>query len=487
MVRSHPFPAATGAWPTVLRPRLAGWRSSCLALLTTVCSLLGSLSPLSAAPRDEGRIRVKYWEKWAGPEEAATRAVIDAFNRSQDRIKVEYFIQSPIDRKTLVAVAGGDPPDVAGLWIHNVASFADAEALMPLDEFIARDGFTKEEWLSRYYPVYARAVQHAGRVYAGIATPAMIALHWNKTLFREAGMDPERPPRTLAELDEFARRLTKRDAKTGALQQVGFLPQEPGWWPWIFCRWFGGQLFDGRHITLATDPRNVAAMEWVASYSKELGRDAVTSFASGFAGQMASPQSGFFSGKVAMIFQGVWYNNYIRQYKPGLDYGVAPAWPSAVEGIDDFAMAEADMLVIPRGAKHPQQAWEFIKYMNSHNPRAERREELAGMELMCFLQQKNSALREWSPFFSQHHPHPHIDVFRQLSASPNAEAVPDIGIWTEYERETLAAFADIRLLRATPEQALTAAQRRLEKSWTRHRRSLERHGQLAPAGGVNSP
>jgi multiple sugar transport system substrate-binding protein len=265
------------------------------------------------------------------------------------------------------------------------------------------------------------------------------------------------------------------------------LPQEPGWWPWIFCRWFGGQLFDGQAITLATDPRNVAAMHWVAAYTKTLGREAVTSFASGFAGQMASPQSGFFSGKVAMIFQGVWYNNYIRQYKPGLDYGVASAWPTAVEGIDDFAMAEADMLVIPRGAKHPQEAWEFIKYMNSNNPRAKAREELEGMELMCFLQQKNSALREWSPYFTQQHPHPHIEVFRRLSASPHAVAVPDLGIWTEYEREMLAAFADVRLLRATPEQALTAAQRRLEKSWQRHRRSLERHGQLPPRGDASSP
>jgi multiple sugar transport system substrate-binding protein len=265
---------------------------------------------------------------------------------------------------------------------------------------------------------------------------------------------------------------------TGALKQVGFLPQEPGWWPWVFCRWFGGELFDGRHITLATDPRNIAAMQWVANYSKEYGVDAVTSFASGFAGQWASPESGFFSGKVAMIFQGVWFNNYIRQYKPGLDYGVAAAWPTAVPGIDDFALAEADMLVIPRGAKHPKAAWEFIKYMNSNNPRAQSRAELQGMELLCFLQEKNSALREWSPFFAEHHPHPHIAIFRKLSASPHAVFVPDMGIWTEYQRETLAAFAEIRLLRKTPEQALGEAQARLEKSWQRHLRSLIRHGQV---------
>lgn len=464
-------------------------QSSKLAIASLVVLAALNLAPAAhaASKAADGRVHVSYWEKWVGPEEAATRAAVEAFNRSQDRIVVEYFVQSPIDRKALVAISGGDPPDVAGLWIQNIASFADAEALTPLDGFIERDGMTKEQWLSRYYPVYARMCQHAGRIYGGISTPATIALHWNKTLFREAGLDPDRPPRTLQELDEFSRRLTRRDPTTGALLQVGFLPQEPGWWPWIFCYWFGGKLFDGRNITFATDPHNVAMMRWVADYTKFYGLEQLVPFASGFAGQWASPESGFFSGKVAIIFQGVWFNNYIRQYKPGLDYGVADAWPTAVPGIENFAMAEADMLVIPRGAKHPQEAWEFIKYMNSANPNARSREELQGMELICYLQQKNSALREWSPFFTQHHPHPQIGIFRKLSESPNAQCVPDIGIWTEYQRETLAAFADVRLLRATPEQALNAAQERLEQSWARHRRSLERHGQIPFAQPVATP
>jgi ABC-type glycerol-3-phosphate transport system substrate-binding protein len=447
-----------------------------LSLWALLMALLGA-TWLTAKTPDDGKIHVSYWEKWNGQEEAQTRQAVAAFNRSQNRIVVDYYVQSPVDRKVLVSISGGTPPDVAGLFVQNLASFADAEALTPLDDFIRGDGLSTEQWLARYYPVYARMCQHAGRIYAGISTPAMISLHWNKTLFREAGLDPERPPRTVAELDEYSRKLTRRDPQTGALLQVGFLPQEPGWWPWVFCRWFGGEIFDGQHITLASDRRNVAAMEWVANYTKYYHLNDMISFASGFAGQWASPESGFFSGKVAMIFQGVWYNNYVRQYKPGLDYGVAPAWPSAVPGINDFAMAEADLLVIPRGAKHPREAWEFIKYMNSNNPRAQSFDELEGMELLCFLQEKNSALREWSPFFATHHPHPKIEIFRQLSASPHAEFVPDIGIWTECQRETLAAFAEVRLLRKTPEQALLDAQNRLEASWQRHLRSLTRHGQ----------
>lgn len=436
----------------------------------------GAVASHAAAPK----VRVTYWEKWVGFEEQAMQAAVNAFNASQDRIFVDYLPVSQIERKTIVAIAGGDPPDIAGLWSHFVASFADAGALQPLDDFMRRDKIEPRDWLERYYPVYAQMCQYQGKTYAAISAPALMTLHWNKTLFREAGLDPNRPPKTLAEMDDYSRRLTKRDPQTGAITQMGFLPQEPDWWPWSFCRWFGGELFDGRAVTLGSDPRNLAAMRWVARYTQDYGNDQVTRFASGF-GPAASAQAPFFTGKIAMVIQGIWLNRFIKEYKPGLDYGVAPAWPSAVAGVEDFSLAEADVLVIPRGAKHAAEAWEFIQYLHTYNPRAQSRAELSGIEIVCYLQEKTSPLREWSPFFTEHHTHPHIGVFRQMSASPHATAAPQLGIWQEYSREFNALFSRVRLLMATPEEAIGYAQGRVERSWARHLRSLERHGDVAPS------
>jgi multiple sugar transport system substrate-binding protein len=409
------------------------------------------------------------------------QTVIERFNHSQDRIVVDYYdATGQIDRKTLVVTAGGDPPDIAGLHEQNIATFADAEALEPLDDFIHAEGMTNAQWLDRYYPVYARICTHGGHIYAGISTPVVETLYWNRTLFREAGLDPDRPPATLAEFNDYARRLTKRDPVTGRLTQVGFLPQDPGWWPWIFCEWFGGQLFDGHKVTFATDPHNVAAYTWIQGFTKEYGLDNVKLFSSEF-GPWASPSAPFFSGKIAMVFQGCFYDNYISQYKPGLDYGVG-TWPEATPGVTDFAMAEADVLTIPRGAKHPREAWEFIKYVNSTNTKAETREELQGAELLDYLQVKLSPLKVWSPFFTNHNSHPHIAMMRRLASSPHAVCVPQIGIWQEYYREVISSFDQVRLLSATPQAAMDYSQERLDESWTRYRRSLERHGQWEALG-----
>ena len=68
---------------------------------------------------------------------------------------------------------------------------------------------------------------YRGSLYAIPTTPATTALHWNKKLFREAGLDPDSPPRTIEELDAVAQRLTKREG--GKIVQVGVLPAVPGW------------------------------------------------------------------------------------------------------------------------------------------------------------------------------------------------------------------------------------------------------------------
>jgi ABC-type glycerol-3-phosphate transport system substrate-binding protein len=449
------------------------------ALLARAASVAAFAGSACGQPHTDGRVHIVYWEKWTGAEAAAMQATVDAFNASQDRIVVEFLSVSGIDRKTILATAGGDPPDVAGVWVQNLASWADMDALTPLDTLMAQDGITPSEFLARYEPAFADAMSYDGRVYGLIATPASMALHWNKAAFRDAGLDPERPPQTIEELFEFSRRLTRRDPNTGALTRVGFLPQDPGWWPWSFPRYFGGDLLSAQgQVVYDALPENVASMRWVRSYTELYGLEDLTRFASGF-GAFGSPQFPFFAGKTTMVFQGVWLDNYLRQYAPNLEYGVA-AWPAVTPGEPPFTIVEADMLVIPRGAKHPGEAWEFIEYVNSSNPDAQSKAELRGIELTCYLQQKLSPLKEWSPFFSQHHPHPFISVFRELAKSPRAYHVPAMGVWQEYQREINIAFDEVRLLRSTPEQAMAHTQRRIAASYAEHQRAVAR--QRGPNG-----
>jgi multiple sugar transport system substrate-binding protein len=384
-------------------------------------------------------------------ERDAMAAIVDDFNRSQSRIFVDYITVSAVNQKTLVATAGGNPPDLAGVWAQDVVDFADKEALVPLDELARGTPVSKE----RFLPLYWDMGVVDSKLFGVVSAPAISSLHWNKRLFREAGLDPERPPRTLAELDEYAKRLTKFE--NGRITQIGFLQSEPPWWSFFWGYFFGGKLWDGgEKITLLT-PENLRAYEWVQGYAKFYGVGALQSLTAGF-GNFASPQDPFMSGKLAMTLQGVWMSNYIDTYSPGLEWGAAP-FPSLHEGDPPVTFVDADMLVIPRGSAHPREAFEFIRFMV----------EQPNMEKFCLLQQKNSPLADVSEDFYQRHKNPYIRMFQRLASSPRAAGMPQLPVWNEYRIEMQTLFQKVWLVQTTPREALADTQARMQASWDRAR------------------
>ncbi len=88
-------------------------------------------------------------------------------------------------------------------------------------------------------------------------------------------------------------------------------------------------------------------------------------------GVYGSPEHPFLSGRVAMTNQGPWLANRIVEHKNDLDYGVAP-FPVAASVYDParpIGLLDSDVLVIPKGAKHPREAFEFIAYTQRQGSR----------------------------------------------------------------------------------------------------------------------
>lgn len=460
------------------QPSASRWYHAGLGLL-----VLGLLVGCTRAPSDrteDGRVIVSYWEKWTGFEGEAMQAVVDDFNASQDRIFVKKLTVSQIDQKFLLATAGGNPPDLAGLWSHSVNVYAEKSALLPLDHMLEQAGITRDD----YIPVFWDLCQHRGFMWALPTTPASVALHWNKSMFREAGLDPNRPPRSLAELDAMAEKLTlvdivrngehqqlsyaeltpaEKEAKEFDLLKVGHLPNEPGWWLSLWVYWFGGRLWDGDQTITADSPEMVEMLAWHRSHSEKYGLDNVRKFGASF-GNFSSPQNPFLEGRVAMVLQGVWMYNFIDKYAPHLDWGAAPFPALDPEKYPAVSVAECDVLVIPRGARHPEAAFEFMRYVNTQ----------AASEKLNLGQRKFSPLATVSPEFIKKHPNPYIETFINLAKSPHVKYVPRVSIWTEYKEELLVAADRVYTLLVTPEEALTEVQGRMQRKLDRVNERWER-------------
>jgi multiple sugar transport system substrate-binding protein len=460
------------------------------------------------ADQHQGRVVVNYWEKWTGNEADQMQQIVNDFNNTVGKEKgiyVQYLSMSSVNQKTLVATAAGVPPDIAGLWDPQVTQFAAIDALEPLDDLAKEHGIVD----GYYKPVYWKACHYNGHLWALISTPAAVALHYNKELFqkkaeelRAAGLDPNNPPKTLAELDRYAQILDDIEIGPNGKKNIkvsGYLPMEPGWFLSYTPYWFGAYLFDEKTQRLnLTDPRIVKAFEWIQSYSKRLGKESMTEFRSGF-GSFNSAQNPFLNGTIAMEQQGPWMANYIENLNPKMNrwemtkeaerklprearkanyiWGAAP-FPPAAPGLEGATYCGFDILCIPRGAKHRKEAFEFIAYVNRQDV----------MEKLNSLHCKNSPLAKVSAKFLNNHPNPYIDVFEKLSASPNAHGVPPIPIWPEVGDELSNVAQRVYLLEAEPKQALAEAQTRLQMKWDdyRERQKLrrEQHGPSPVGGGA---
>lgn len=458
--------------------------------LLSIAVLVLQLSGCTKERDSSDIVKVSYWEKWTGFEAEAMQAVIDLFNSKKFRnkdgkvIQVEMNAVSEIDRRLLMATAGGNPPDVAGVWMWLVTAYAEKGAIVPIDDYLREAGITQD----RYLPAFWEICKYKGKMWCLPSTPASVALHWNRRLFREAGLDPNTPPKTIQELDEMAEKLTlvklpgqnktvsfyELKSRTnyrnlldqGKIVQMGFLPSEPAWWSWSWGYWFGGKLWNGEDTVTTDEPGNIKAYEWVRSYSEKYGVENIKKFSSSF-GVFASPQNPFLSSKVAMVIQGVWMFNFIDKYAAGMDWAAAP-FPSDEGKLKDVSYIEADVLLIPKGARHTAEAFKFISFVNTRE----------AMELLCEGQKKFTPLKEVSEDFYARHKNRYIRVFRALAESPNAFIAPKMIIWQEYLREMNFGYELVRDLKASPEDILSdvkkAMQRRLDRELEISKRAEEK-------------
>lgn len=418
----------------------------------------------------KGRLVLDYWEKWTGHEGEAMQRVVDAFNDSQDRYYVRYLVTSGIHQKALISILGGAPPDIVGLYAYNVPSYAEADAVLALDDLAAKAGLSLEDYAPGMRPV----MQHAGggggearaRWFAAVNTGGTLALYWNRALFRERaealrarGLDPERAPRTIAELDAASDVLSRTTDGAplgkGPLARAGFLHMEPGWWSWIWGYHFGGTLYDAASDrALAGSPEFVRAFEWLQSCPQRLGIEHVEKFRSGF-GPYGTPQSAFLTGEVAMVVQGPWMANLIQAFKPDLDYGVAPFPVDAPLYDPDNPMTciDTDVLMIPRGAKNPEASMEFIAFTQRQD----------NVEALAMAHCKGSPMVEVSEQFLAKHPNRGVRLHTALASSRRAYVAPATPVWTEYKDIFDTTMQDLWKLAEPAATRLPAVQARAQK------------------------
>jgi ABC-type sugar transport system permease subunit/ABC-type glycerol-3-phosphate transport system substrate-binding protein len=316
-------------------------------MITAIC--------LPAATVRASRETIVFWYGATQDERAVYERMVAEFERANPDIRVNAVLvpQSYVERKLILSVAGGVPPDVVRFYTHLGGELMARYALEPVDGLARRDKID----MGDFYPVAIQQNSFRGHLYGMPWLLSPNALIYNTDLFKRAGLDPTKPPRNWDELVSYSLRLTKRDS-SGVIEQLGFADLQNFN---LFLWQSGGQI-------LSTDlkspgfngPEGQAAVTWMRSFLlREVGDfTTLQAFNSSFKG---AAQDAFGLGKVAMRIDSPFRIPDLRKYYPDLHFAVAPAPWSKVH----TAEVVGNSLVIPRGSKHREAAWEFIKFVTS--------------------------------------------------------------------------------------------------------------------------
>ena len=242
------------------------------------------------------------------------------FNKENPTIKVApIYAGSYQDTivKALTAHKAGTPPVASVLLSTDTFTLIDEDAIVPIDNFVKTAD--DSAWLGSFYKAFLLNGQIGGKTWGVPFQRSTVVLYWNKELFKEAGLDPNKPPQTWTEMTSMAQKLTKKDA-AGKVTQYGVQIPSSGFPYWLFQG-----LTTENDVILANeagtqtrfdDPKVIEALQYWVDLSKKYGVHP-----SGVVEWGTTPKD-FMEKKVAMIWTTTGNLTNIRS-NAKFDFGVA--------------------------------------------------------------------------------------------------------------------------------------------------------------------
>ncbi len=198
--------------------------------------------------------------------------------------------------KALTAHKSGTPPVTSVLLSTDMFTLIDEDAIVPIDNFVKTAD--DKAWLGGFYKAFMANSQTGGKTWGVPFQRSTIVLYYNKELFKAAGLDASKGPATWAEMADYAKKLTKKDA-SGKVTQYGVQIPSSGFPYWLFQALAVENdailANDAGNAVKFDDPKVITALQyWV-----DLGKQGV--HPTGVVEWGTTPKD-FFEKKVAMMW-----------------------------------------------------------------------------------------------------------------------------------------------------------------------------------------
>lgn len=289
--------------------------------------------------------------------------MVEDFNKGQADIHVTPVYTGSYDDtnlKTHAAIQAGKPPAVAIMSANFVREYVINDEIESLDRLIRQDGLTTTDFMDRFWPALRRNATDQGHVYGVPFHNSTPLLYYNATAFREAGLDPEKPPVTWQDWLDAARKLTKRDGNTTT--RWGLMM--PG--TYDYCGWItsglamsnGGQFYNPDYSgeVYYTAPSTIGAVRFLDQlvHQAKVMPDGVS--------DANAVTTAFFQGRTGMMILSTGSLSFVRDnMKTPYRTAFLP------RNLDNAVPIGGASLIMPKGNTPEREAaaWTLIKWLTS--------------------------------------------------------------------------------------------------------------------------
>jgi sn-glycerol 3-phosphate transport system substrate-binding protein len=200
-----------------------------------------AVSVIALSTAAAAQTQIDWWHAMGGELGEKTEAIATAFNASQsDYVVVPSYRGSYTETMTgaIAAFRAGEQPDIVQVFEVGTGTMMAAQgAIVPVHQLMADAGvdFDPTAFLPAVVGYYMDPEGNMLSMPFNSSTPI---LYYNKDVFAAAGLDPEQPPTTWAQVEEFSRQIMAAGAA-----ECGFTT---GWVSWAqlenFSAWHNQQI-----------------------------------------------------------------------------------------------------------------------------------------------------------------------------------------------------------------------------------------------------
>ena len=204
-------------------------RAVAMALALGLAMLAGA-----AVAQQATEITFYYPIAVGGPITKIVDGYAEQFSKEHPSIRVKPVYTGTYQEsvvKALTAHKSGEPPTTAILLSTDMFTLIDEDAIVPWDELARAPD--DAAWMKSFFPAFMKNSQTGGKTWGIPFQRSTIVLYWNKEIFKEVGLDPNKAPATWAEQMEFAKKLVKRDS-AGNVVRWGVQVPSSGFPYWLF-------------------------------------------------------------------------------------------------------------------------------------------------------------------------------------------------------------------------------------------------------------